>query len=214
MGFCILIPTINRKDLLLEALVYYAIFYPNTKVLVWDNGNQDIKPILENMQVFNCDNSRGVAESWNELVIKAIKMGETNFLILNDDIILKSGEGAINQMIAKGDENTFHRPHSLYNWSAVLLRESIFKKVGWFDEGFRKCYFEDNDYEYRMKLKGIHIKREDALDPEVYENSASIKKDPSLDNFLENREFYIKKWGGLPDSEVYLYPYNNEEIEK
>jgi len=214
MGFCILIPTINRKDLLLEALVYYAIFYPNTKVLVWDNGNQDIKPILENMQVFNCDNSRGVAESWNELVIRAIKMGETNFLILNDDIILKSGEDAINEMIAKGDENTFHRPHSLYNWSAFLLRESIFKKVGWFDEGFQKCYFEDNDYEYRMKLKGIRRKTEDALDPEVYQNSSSIKKDPSLDNYLINREYYIKKWGGLPDSEVYLYPFNNEEIEK
>ena len=39
--FAIGIPTYNRADLLLPALMFYAHDYPNTKILVIDNGNQD-----------------------------------------------------------------------------------------------------------------------------------------------------------------------------
>ena len=40
MGYSILIPTVNRKDLLMEALEWYTIGMPNTNILVLDNGNQ------------------------------------------------------------------------------------------------------------------------------------------------------------------------------
>jgi GT2 family glycosyltransferase len=80
--------------------------------------------------------------------------------------------------------------------------------VGEFDEAFEKCFFEDNDYEYRMRLAGITIRYEDALNSEVYRNSQTIEKDPLLGGYLSNREYYIKKWGGLPDSETYKTPFN------
>jgi hypothetical protein len=38
----------------------------------------------------------------------------------------------------------------------------------------------------------------------------TIEKDPSLGNFLNNRELYIKKWGGIPGEEKYTNPYNKE----
>jgi glycosyltransferase involved in cell wall biosynthesis len=38
---CILIPTINRADLLNEALEVYENCFPNTMIYVLDNGKQN-----------------------------------------------------------------------------------------------------------------------------------------------------------------------------
>ena len=38
---CILIPTINRKDLLMKALESYSEVMPEVTKLILDNGNQD-----------------------------------------------------------------------------------------------------------------------------------------------------------------------------
>jgi hypothetical protein len=59
-----------------------------------------------------------------------------------------------------------------------------------------------------MRLSGITIRYEDALNAEVYRNSQTIEKDPLLGGYLFNREYYIKKWGGLPESETYKTPFN------
>ena len=59
-----------------------------------------------------------------------------------------------------------------------------------------------------MRLAGITIRYEDALNSEVYRNSQTIEKEPLLGGYLQNREYYIEKWGGLPDSEIYKNPFN------
>ena len=208
MSFCILIPTINRKDLLVEALDFYTTKMPNTEVLIWDNGNQGI-PEYPNTKVWRPTYNYGVASSWNALIDRATERGFENFLILNDDVVLTCGEEAINRIIEKGAaENAFHRPRPFYNWSAFILRKTVFEKVGRFDETFQRCYFEDNDYQYRMKLAGIPIRYENDLNPEIYKNSQSILKDPILSNYIDNRDYFVKKWGGMPDSETYKTPFN------
>ena len=208
MSFCILIPTINRKDLLVEALDFYTTKMPNTQVLIWDNGNQGI-PEYPNTTVTVAPYNYGVASSWNALIDQAIERGFDNFLILNDDVVLTCGEGVINKIIEKGKpENAFHRSRPFYNWSAFILRKTVFDKVGRFDENFQRCYFEDNDYQYRMQLAGVPIRYEDDLNPEIYRNSQSILKDPILSNYIDNRDYFVKKWGGMPDSETYKTPFN------
>lgn len=206
--FSILIPTINRKDLLVEALDWYCENLPNTEILILDNGEQDIPCLTEKVWIWESEVNLGVAGSWNFLIQKAIQGGEQNFLILNDDIILQKSELEIDALIAMGSPNTFHRPRPFYNWSAFILRKSIFDAVGEFDTNFEKCFFEDNDYEYRMKLKGVQIKYEDGLAPEVYRNSMTIQKDPLLGGYIENRDYYIQKWGGLPNEETYKKPFD------
>jgi hypothetical protein len=62
-----------------------------------------------------------------------------------------------------------------------------------------------------MKLAGVKIKYEDDLNPDVYLNSQTILKDPLLGNYINNKELFIKKWGGMPNEEVYTIPYNKEE---
>jgi GT2 family glycosyltransferase len=208
MSFCILIPTINRKDLLWEALEHYVNAYPNTDILIVDSGTQDIPKLSDRMYIYPQDTNLGVAGSWNFLIRKAIIKNHTNFLILNDDIVLKKSEKVINTIINNSPENTMHVPNYLYNWSAFILNKYIYNIVGEFDEGFTRCYFEDNDYAYRVKLANMHIKTEPLLNAEVYRNSMTIQKDPFLSTFAENQKYYISKWGGMPEQETYTIPFN------
>ena len=207
MDFCILIPTINQKVLLGEALLHYALLYPKTHKYILDNGHQEIEPYDENTKIYVSESNLGVAASWNFLIKKAIKDGHTNFLILNDDIILKLDESTIKSIITKWNE-AFIVCRPFYNWCSFILTKNIYDKVGEFDENFKICYFEDNDYKYRMDLQGIKIQYEDLLAPEVFNNSMTIKKDPTLNNFDNNRQYYIEKWGELPNNEQYKTPFN------
>jgi GT2 family glycosyltransferase len=208
MSYCIAIPTINRKDLLMDALEWYTQNMPNTQILVVDNGNQDIPELTRNVKVFTPEKNLGVAGSWNFLIWTAKNMGYSHVLVLNDDVILQRSEGEIDALIQKEGNLTFHRPKAFYNWSAFIISVDIFFKVGMFDIDFKRAFFEDNDYEYRMKLSGVTIKYQDDLNPQVYKNSQTIEKNPLLGGYLENRELYIKKWGGIPNEETYKIPYN------
>jgi GT2 family glycosyltransferase len=205
--FCILIPTINRADLLMEALREYPSLYPSTNIIILDSGSQDI-PESINYKVLKSERRMGVAASWNYLIKYAIPIGHENFLVLNDDIILKTGESQISDLIEKHDSNTFIRSQPFYNWSAYILRKSIFEKVGDFDENFVKCFFEDNDYEYRMKLNKVNILYSEKLNADVYRNSSTIQKEPLLGDYIANQDYYIGKWGGIPGYEIYLTPQN------
>ena len=208
MSFCILIPTINRKDLLMEALEYYIIAYPNTDILIVDNGFQIIPQLSNNMRIYDQLTNLGVSGSWNFLIKKAIENKHTNFLILNDDIVLKKSEEIINSIIDNDIQDTLYVPNKKYNWSAFLLNQYVYNIVGEFDEGFTRCYFEDNDYAYRIKLANMKIKEEPLLNAEVYRNSMTIQKDPFLSTFAENQKYYISKWGGMPEQETYKTPFN------
>lgn len=207
MSICLVIPTINRKDLLVDALHWYSNNLPNTSIYVLDNGNQDI-PLYPRVIITMTETNLGVAGSWNYLLTRAFSIGYSHVLVLNDDVILQRSEGEISAMIERSDNLTFHKPRPFYNWSAFIISKEIYNKVGNFDENFKRAFFEDNDYEYRMKLQGINIKYQDDLNPQVYRNSQTIEKNPLLGGYIENKELYIKKWGGLPSEETYKIPYN------
>jgi GT2 family glycosyltransferase len=210
MKFCILIPTLNRKDLLLEALDYYTNVFINTPIYILDNGKQDIPNTYRNTYIYYKENNLGVAGSWNYLIEKGISNGYNYFLILNDDIILKKDEESIYNIILKYGSDNFIRSEQFYNWSAYILSKNIYLRVGRFDTAFERCYFEDNDYEYRMKLENIPIVYEKELNAEVYNNSMTIQKEPYLNNFNNNMNYYISKWGGMPNEEKYNTPFNRQ----
>ena len=83
------------------------------------------------------------------------------------------------------------------------------EKVGLFDIQYVTSYFEDNDFAYRMKLAGMKVIADAFFNPEVYRNSATIEKDPSLNsNFERNKQRFISKWGGMPNQEIFNIPFN------
>ena len=205
---CILIPTINRKDLLMKALESYSEVMPEVTKLILDNGNQDIPCIDDNTWIWQSTQNLGVAASWNYLIGKAIVNDFKYFLILNDDVILQKDEAQIKQILSKGTSEHFYLCRPFYNWSSFILTKKVYEKVGPFDENFKKAYFEDNDYMYRMRLAGVPIKYVDELNPDIYLNSQTIEKNPLLGGYVENREYFLQKWGGLPESETFKTPFN------
>jgi glycosyltransferase involved in cell wall biosynthesis len=107
-NFCILIPTINRADLLMEALAEYDKCYPNTRIIVVDSGKQSLGSSNPNVTIFGIPEPMSVARTWNCLIsVASGYYKEENFLILNDDVILKKTESEINKIIKRGNENTF-----------------------------------------------------------------------------------------------------------
>lgn len=215
--FAIAIPTINRWDLLQETLKKYETDFPNTFIMVVDNGNQ-LKRDINSERLFTnagylygSNRNLGVSASWNHMLNFAFdkNMPDTfeNVLVLNDDIYLGKTEEQIINFI---DNNEFSLATTTLTWCAFIISKKTFLEVGSFDEKIFPAYFEDNDYAYRLKLERKPHTCHEFLNPETFINSGSIAKDPSLNlNFEKNRQYFIRKWGGEPGKETFLQPFNS-----
>jgi GT2 family glycosyltransferase len=217
--FAIAIPTINRWDLLQETLKKYEKDFPNTYFFIVDNGNQNLKDINKIVPKLECfilvpNTNLGVSKSWNFMFKKAFSypgypdypIKFENVLVLNDDIYLGKTESEIIDFI---DNNQFSLATTTLTWCAFIISRETYLRVGPFDEEIFPAYFEDNDYAYRLKLEGIQHSCYEFLNPQNFINSGSIAKDPSLNtNFEKNRRYYISKWGGEPEKEIFKTPFN------
>jgi GT2 family glycosyltransferase len=201
------IPTLNRADLLNEALERYFEDFKDTHIAICDNGKQDIITREENFMIYRPEENLNVSGSWNLLMDYADKMNATHVLMLNDDIVLGRTEHEILMLIKQNRNTEFINSHQ--NWCSFILSVEGYKKIGAFDEVCFPNYFNDNDYCYRMRLLGLERVNTSFLDPVIYRNSMTIAKQPALNNrFMEYRQNYINKWGGLPMQEKYLTDFN------
>lgn len=203
---CLGIPTINQKEFLIKALETYMDTFHGRHIYIVDNGNQDIPKKGSGMKIMNQKTNIGVAASWNLMCRMAFASGYTHIAIMNDDIICEKYADDLEDFIDITGAGLYM---GYKNFSVFILSLETYKFIGPFDESFVGAYFEDSDYLYRCKLKGVFIEQTELLNPEVYNQSASIKKDPQLNkNFEANKEKYINKWGGVPTEEKFLSPFN------
>ena len=207
MKLIIGIPTLNRADLLNEALEKYFEDFQETEIFIVDNGNQSIITREEKFAIYRPTENLGVAKSWNTIMDYAEKVEATHVLMLNDDIYLGKTEHGI-KVLLKSNENADFI-NSFHNWCSYILTVDAWKKAGKFDEEFFPAYFEDNSFDWKMSLIEAKKTWTSFLDPLVYRNSMTIAKEPSLNNrFAQNRELYIEMWGGLPSEEKHLTKFN------
>jgi GT2 family glycosyltransferase len=95
----LVIPTINRADLLDEALRLYAHTWRGRHQFILDNGNQDIKTYSSWQTIIKSPKNLGVPKSWNVLMRACITKGYTHVAILNDDIVWKRNADDIEEYI-------------------------------------------------------------------------------------------------------------------
>lgn len=203
----VVIPTINRADLLNEALEKYFEDFKETHIAICDNGKQDIITREENFMIYRPENNLGVSASWNMLIDYADKINATHVLVLNDDIYLGRTEHEVKMIIKNNPSADFI--NSFQNWCSFILKVDMWKKIGKFDEEFYPAYFEDNSFDYKMTLVNAEKAWTSFLDPIVYRNSMTIAKDPTLNQrFAQNRQLYIDMWGGIPTQEKYKTKFN------
>ena len=205
--FAIGIPTLNRFDLLHPALLFYVRDFPFTKIYIIDNGKQEIREKIKhpNIIIIESKDNLGVASSWN-LLCDLIYQEHDYAMILNDDIYFGRKDWEIDNLLTNFKKDFYV---TMQDWCAFILPKKTFNKVGKFDEAFYPAYYEDNDYHYRMKLKGCTYYQIPFLNPFVYKASQTIEKEPSLRDKIEiNKSLYKKKWGGFPTEETFKKPYN------
>jgi GT2 family glycosyltransferase len=125
----------------------------------------------------------GCAPAWNQGVRAALKMGAEWIGILNNDLLLSPGvfERLLSRAEARGWDMAcpatregrldydFPRYAAAYtrrcfNWDQAgwfgwcfLLRARVFKKIGFFDEGFKLGVGEDEDFARRMQGAGMKL---------------------------------------------------------
>ncbi len=152
--------------------------------------------------------------AWNDFM----RLGNDNdyMIMANDDLTVH--ENTIEELIRAADNNpdiamlngSIHAGNS---YSFFLLRTWAYNQVGAFDERFVPAYFEDNDYDYRLRIiPGLRREhRETVLLNHVV--SATTKGMNAAEQhrhhirFRRNAQYYVSKWGGMPGYEKYLTPF-------
>lgn len=209
------IPTINRSDLLKESLEDISKNLNNLeRYIIIDNGNQNIN-VPENLRnsviIHKPGKNLGVAASWNLIMKIAFEYLNSDYvLLLNDDIVLGHGRKKIEDVIQEYKD--FYVLVGGHSWSIIIISKEAYDKVGKFDEKFYPAYFEDNDYRQRIKkFEGGDVKKFFSVNgfiPKIKRTSMTIKKDSKINKeFSKNKEYYIKKWGGLPRHEIFKTPF-------
>ena len=202
---CIGIPTINRRDLLEEALAVYEQTFKNRHIFVVDNGEQGFANKPPYLHFWSNGTNNGVSASWNKIIERQAKLGYTHVLMLNDDVIIHKKAQELEQWIYENPAD-FYTGHGYFSF---IIPISTYLSVGKFDENFYPAYYEDNDYTYRLQLAGKSKIDTDMLLPETLRTSKSGEKDKSLyDKVFECRRYYEQKWGGPPSEEKYTTPHN------
>jgi hypothetical protein len=116
------IPTINRADLLEEALDLYSKNWKRN-IFIVDNGSQIIQP-RPLVKVMKMSHNLGVSGSWNHLCKTLFSQGYTHVCLLNDDVIWKKTQDQIDKFINEMVMRVELRREKLKNdYSLIETRE-------------------------------------------------------------------------------------------
>lgn len=201
------IVTLNRADLLDEALQVYRETWKNVHVCVVDNGKQNIAEKLPYYRVYQPRVALSVADSWNFIINRQARLGYSHVLILNDDVIVEKTPFEIMDWL-RDNPADFYTGGGYYSFVMPL---KTFASVGAFDGEFYPAWYEDTDYKRRLMLSGAKVIDSDFLKPEVLRTSKTGEKDPSLYNHvITSRRRYEQKWGGPEGQEKYQTAWNKQ----
>lgn len=153
--------TISRFDLAERLLD--SIDYPVEHLVIVDNSGKKSwtpkKPdLVKNLWFIQVPFGLGLVGAWN-LIIKSTPYAPY-WLLVNDDAWFESGSL---EAISKGvDTNALNFVRISPEWSCVAFGEGCIDKVGLYDERFYPLYYDDNDFERRVRQLGVPINRIDA----------------------------------------------------
>jgi GT2 family glycosyltransferase len=207
MEFSVCIPTLNRYDLLdkcIDSLLVAGV--SEERIFIINNG---IYPYGKG-QCFNPGYNLGLAKSWNTFITHI----NGPWLISNDDIIFS--KQAIDRF-SETDIPGIYAPDSIAGmnfFSCFLLFKEVIDRVGLFDEKISPgyAYFEDNDYKRRLDLVNIGLSNisncpVEHLRSSTIQNFSDKEMQAHHMKFRRAENNYIKKWGGLPNHEVFVDPH-------
>lgn len=215
-------PCISRFDMLERML--RSIDHPIDKIVIIDNSctnyvvPEDLRhlPIAYIRPIINIGYGGGINAGISQTPHAPW------WIFCNADVFFGPGSLAIvDQAMTPEKEPRFFASQMVNPFAFAALNRPLVEKIGLFDEWtFFPAYFEDNDYQRRMKLSGIGhevlpttIYHGDMEGPE--HGSATIRssehfKDRNNQTFVENAYRYKDKWGGHVDHETLTTPWGRD----
>lgn len=187
--------------------------YTALKHLPEQYSNVHILPRAENI----------LSGAWNDLMTL---WPDDYIIIANDDVKphKHSVEALVNAALDRPDVAMWNGSGDQTqgvggnSYSFFLLRKWAYTLIGPFDEKFKPAYFEDNDYDYRLKVLAGLIREEVSNATFDHVGSATVKAmsdaDRARSHFLFKRveRYYVSKWGGTPSQEQYRLPFNGLDL--
>lgn len=172
--------TITRFDLA-ERLIK-SINYPVEHLVVINNsGKQTWRPeqpkTVQNLWHIEVPYGLGLVGAWN-LVIKSTPYAPY-WVLVNDDAWFSPD--ALETIEREVDTEALNFAHvDQTPWAAPIFGEGCIRRAGLYDEAFYPVYFDDNDYERRIRNAGVEVKQ----------LSARIHHDPmrTRQDFLEQNQ--------------------------
>lgn len=195
-------------------------------------------PELSVMFIDNTQENLGVAGSWNRgikfmedtgsdwliIMSAAMRFGHKGGLDMLEQIenhpsadIIRFAEKTISEQRFdkrnKADNPSWEA--GAFYWHCTAISSEVVKQVGKFDENFYPIYFEDTDYDLRIKKAGFAIS--DIIAP-IDARSQSIGHAAKLENIKSDSSpaiaYFATKWGRHPSAAElgeYARPFNNPE---
>ena len=193
----VIIPVLNRFDLLEECIS--SIDCEVEHLLIVDNSGQYSIPAglySGKVTVLNMPANMGVAGSWN-LGIKSFPFAPYWIIASND---IKYASGQLQKLADNSSPDVVITTSQA--WSSFSIGSNIVKKVGLFDENYHPAYYEDTDYESRMRRIGLRDSFQSKnIDVIAYGAATTIQNEERLFNRNivtneSNYQYWQNKFGG------------------
>lgn len=164
--------TLTRFDMAQRLLD--SIDYPVDKLVIVDNsGKREFTPkvneFVNETWLLQMPHGLGANGAWN-LIIKSTPFAPY-WVIPNDDSWFAAG--ALETIAKEVDTDAFNFLDINPSWSCVIPSEGSVRRAGLWDEAFHPIYFDDDDYEWRMKEVGVRF---NTINAKVYHDNSSTLK--------------------------------------
>ena len=165
--------TLSRFDLAQRLID--SIDYPVEHLVIVDNsGKMEFEPnvskeFVRNLWIIRVPHGLGANGAWN-LIIKSTPHAPY-WVIPNDDSWFEPG--ALKIIAENVDTTAFNFVDVNPIWSCVVPTEGSVGTAGLWDEAFHPIYFDDDDYEWRMKKLGVPFNH---IPAKVNHNNSSTLK--------------------------------------
>jgi GT2 family glycosyltransferase len=162
-------PTFARHDLAQRMID--SIDFPVEHLVIADNsGDFDFNPTLndniKNFWLWRFPYSLGPAPAMN-LVHKALPYAPY-WVFASEDTWLEPG--SLEKIHNEADSSALSFVDAVPDWCFIVMGEEVILKAGLQSELFYPLYFDDNDYERRIRALGIPVKR---IDAKVHHDNSS-----------------------------------------
>jgi len=151
------------------------------------------------VELYRPGRNLGVAASWNWMLERTLDEG---LVIANDDVSL--GQRAFEDLVGALATHPFATADG---WACFAQSSECTRRVGWYDENFWPAYYEDNDYELRMRRAGIvpHVIAAQSITHVGWATTRTLGDPEWLREGRErNRHYFMAKW--CPDDTNMVWP--------